>query len=186
MLERGDDAGGGEGAALGRDPCRRIEADRRVGLAGIEVAHIVDARARDGIENVLGEIAVRVDDGNTFPRVDVAHREIEEDRALARSGFADDPHMTLALLAREDNACAACCCANRKRLVVHNVAPASGENPCCLRSPRLPSCALPYLWRSGLGAARRATHDEVLSAIYQRKAPRRETWSLQFTPAPRA
>ena len=52
VLERRDDAGGGERPALGRDPGRRIEADRILGLAGVEVAHVIDARARDGVENV--------------------------------------------------------------------------------------------------------------------------------------
>ena len=52
VLERRDDAGGGQRPALGRDPGRRIEADRILGLAGVEVAHVVDARARDGVENV--------------------------------------------------------------------------------------------------------------------------------------
>ncbi|MFI5025065.1 MAG: hypothetical protein ACHQRJ_25880 [Alphaproteobacteria bacterium] len=85
MFECGDDAGSGERSALGRDAGRRIETDRMLGFAGIEVAHIVDARARDGIENVLGKIAVRIDDGDSLPRMDVAHREIEENGTLARS-----------------------------------------------------------------------------------------------------
>jgi hypothetical protein len=46
VLESGDDAGGGERATLGRDPSRGIEADGIFGLAGTEVAHVVDARAR--------------------------------------------------------------------------------------------------------------------------------------------
>ena len=61
---------------------RRIEADRILGLPGVEVAHVIDARTRDGVENVLGQIAVRIDDGNALSRDDVAHREIEEERAL--------------------------------------------------------------------------------------------------------
>jgi len=40
---------------------------------------------RNGVENVLGEVAVRIDDGNAFSCRDVAHREIEEDRTFARS-----------------------------------------------------------------------------------------------------
>ena len=33
-----------------------------------------------------------------------------------------------------------------------------------------------------MSAARRATHGEVWSANYKRPAPRRETWTFQFTP----
>ncbi len=149
MLERGDDAGGGKRAALGRDLGRGIEADRILGLAGVEVAHVVDARARDGVENVLGKVAVRVDDRNALPREDVAHGEIEEERAFARAGFSDDVDVALALLAREHDAAAVRGRRNWKRLWLHNVAPASGENALCQCSSRLPSCALPYLWRSG-------------------------------------
>ncbi len=67
MLERGDDTGGGECPAFGRDPGRGIEADGILGLAGVEVADIIDAGARDGVENILGEVAVRIDDGNASP-----------------------------------------------------------------------------------------------------------------------
>ena len=43
MLERRDDAGGGERPTLGRDTGRGVEADRILGLAGVEVAHVIDA-----------------------------------------------------------------------------------------------------------------------------------------------
>ena len=48
----------------------------------------------------VGEIAVRIDDGDAFARTDVAHGEIEQERDFARAGFADDPDVALALLAR--------------------------------------------------------------------------------------
>ena len=51
VLEGRDDAGGGERPALGRDPGGRIGADGILGLAGVEIAHLVDARARDGVED---------------------------------------------------------------------------------------------------------------------------------------
>jgi hypothetical protein len=64
---RRHDTRGCERAAFGRDPGRGIEADGIVGLAGVEIAHVVDARSRFGVENVLGEIAVRIDDGDAPP-----------------------------------------------------------------------------------------------------------------------
>ena len=106
MLERRDHAGGGEGPALGRDLGRGIEADGILGLSGIEVAHVIDARGWNGVENVGCEVAVGVDDGNSLPRVDVAHREIEEERRFARTRFADDVDVAGTLLAREHNAAA--------------------------------------------------------------------------------
>ena len=47
VLERRDDAGSGERAPLRRNLGRGIEADGILGLAGVEVAHLVDAGARE-------------------------------------------------------------------------------------------------------------------------------------------
>ena len=80
MLERGDDAGGGKRAPRWRDSGSRIEADRILRLPGVEVAHLIDTRMRDGVENVLGQVAVWVDDGDALSRDDVGHRKIEEKR----------------------------------------------------------------------------------------------------------
>ena len=149
MLERRDDAGSGKRPALGRDPGRGIEADRIFGLASVEVAHVINAPARDGVENVLGKIAMRIDDRHALSCTDVAHGEIEQERALARAGLADDPDVALTLLARKNNAATVRSRRNRKRLCLHIVAPVPGDNAFCQCSSRLPSCALPYLWRSG-------------------------------------
>jgi len=132
VLERRDDAGSGERAPLRRYLGRGIEADRVLGLAGVEVAHVVDPRARDGVKNVLGEVAVRIDDGDSLARIDVAHCEIEEKRALARAGFPDDPNVAFALLARKDNTTAVRGCRNWKKLCLHTVAPAPGDDALCL------------------------------------------------------
>ena len=66
MLEGGDDAGGGERVALGRNLRQRIEPDRTLGVAGVEVADRVGALGRDAIRYRLGQVAVRVDDGDPF------------------------------------------------------------------------------------------------------------------------
>jgi len=44
---------GGKGAPLGRDLGRRIKADRKFGLCGVEVAHVIDAR-RDMDNRISG------------------------------------------------------------------------------------------------------------------------------------
>ena len=157
-----DDAGGSERAALRRDPGRRIEADGILRLAGVEVAHLIDARARDGVEDVLGEVAVRIDDGDAFACINVAHCEVEEKRALARAGFADDPDVALTLLAREDDRdCRLRRSLLRNRLWLHNVAPASGENADCQLQPAFAVVRSSLLVEVGTSAARRATHGEV-------------------------
>ena len=55
--------------------------------------------ASNGVENVFGEVAVRIDDGDALTGADVAHRKIEEDRAFPGAGFADDVDMALTLFA---------------------------------------------------------------------------------------
>ena len=161
VFERGDDAGGGERPALGRDPRRRIEADRPLGVGHVEVAHVVDAGARDGVENIERQVAVRIDHGDPFPCQDVAHGEIEQERRFAAAGFADDVKVALALLAREYDAGTGGCSGNGNDIGLHNVAPAPGENPRCLCSPCLPFVRIPSLWEWRGTAARRATCDGV-------------------------
>ena len=87
--------------ALGRNIRQRIEPDRPLGIGGVEIADLMGALGRDAIRDRLGEVAVRVDDGDALAGDDVVHREIEQRRALARARFAHDVDVPLALLARE-------------------------------------------------------------------------------------
>ena len=175
---------------FGCDPGRRIEADGILRLAGVEVAHLVDARVWDRVEDVLGEVAVRIDDGDAFARINVAHGEVEEKRALARAGFADDPNVALTLLTREDDRTAVCGGRYCEMLWLHNVAPASGDKRGLPLEPHLPSCALPYLWRSGLArhaerpvvrCSRRTTRDRrhvVRRGLFSLPSTRNEAGSI--------
>ena len=149
MLERRYDAGRGKRAALWSDFSRRIEADWIFRLGGVEVAHVVDARARDGVENIGREIAVWIDDDGTFARENVGHGEIEQQRALARTALPHQPDMALPFLAREHDGGAVFGVCNYRKLCLHTVAPVPGDDALCQCSSRLPSCALPYSWRSG-------------------------------------
>ena len=83
---------------------RRVEADRPLRIGHVEIAHVIDARARDGVENIERQVAVRIDHGDAFPCQDIAHGEIEQKRRFAAAGFADDVNVALAFLAREYNA----------------------------------------------------------------------------------
>jgi hypothetical protein len=44
--------------------------------------------------------------------MDVTHDEIEQERALARAGLADDPNVALAFLTPKDNTAAVRSCRN--------------------------------------------------------------------------
>ena len=101
VLEGGDDAGGGERVALGRDVRQRIEADRPLGIGGVEIADLMGAFGRDAIRDRLGEVAVRVDDGDALAGDDVVHGQVEKRRALSRARFTHDVDVPLAFIPRE-------------------------------------------------------------------------------------
>ena len=42
------------------------------------------------VEEVLGEVAVRVDDAHALALADVLEDEVSQERGLARAGLADD------------------------------------------------------------------------------------------------
>lgn len=75
--------------ALGRNIRQRIKANRSFGVGRVEVANRVGAGGRDAIRDRLSEIAVRVDDGDALPRIDVVHGEVKQGGALARARLAD-------------------------------------------------------------------------------------------------
>jgi hypothetical protein len=112
VFEGGHDAGSGKRSPLGRDPRRGIEADRPLAVGHVEIAYVVDARARDGVEDVERQVAVRVDHGDPLPCHDVAHGEVEEERRFAAAGFADDVKVAGTLVAREHNRRSAGGCGN--------------------------------------------------------------------------
>ena len=53
--------------ALGRNLRQRIEPDRTLGIAGVEITDRMGAVGGDAIRDRLGKVAVRVDDGDPFP-----------------------------------------------------------------------------------------------------------------------
>src|SRR5712691_6557140 len=145
MFERGDNAGRSERSALRRNPgC--IEADRPLGLGRVEVAHIIDAGVRDRVEKIEGSVPMWIDKGNPLPCADVAHREIAHERGFSAAGFSGDINMPLTFVAAEYDGAAVGSPGNRNRVWLHNVAPASGESPCCLCSSRLPFVRWRSLW----------------------------------------
>jgi hypothetical protein len=98
MLKRGNDPRRGKRVALGRDIRQRIEADRTPGIGGIKIADRMSAW--DAVRHRLGKVAVRVDHGDPFPGHDVVHGQVEQDRALAGTGFSDHVNMPLAVSQR--------------------------------------------------------------------------------------
>src|SRR5665213_2899136 len=103
MLESRHYAGGGERPALGRDTRGGIEPDRLLRVGRVEIAHVIDARTWDGVENVERQVAMGVNYSDALSPADVPHRQVEQKCAFAAARFPDDVNMTLAFLARELN-----------------------------------------------------------------------------------
>ncbi len=90
MLERRDDTGSGKGMPRARHVRQRIEADRMLRVGNIEIANVMHAAARHGVDNRVGKIPMGIDDAYPLPRMDVVHGEIEKKRRFSASGLADD------------------------------------------------------------------------------------------------
>ena len=88
-LKAADDARDGQVAVLGRVVGEDVEADRMSEVGGVEVADVIDARAGDAVEEALGEVAVRVEEGNPLAGLDVLQDQVLEEGRLAGAGLAD-------------------------------------------------------------------------------------------------
>ena len=88
-LEGGDDTRDGQVAVLGRVVGEDVEADRISEVGGVEVADVIDARAGDVVEEALGEVAVRVEEGDALAGGDVLQDQVLEEGRLAGAGLAD-------------------------------------------------------------------------------------------------
>src|SRR5205807_879594 len=119
VLEGRNDAGGGERVPLPRHARERIKANRIVGVGDIEVAHLMRPARRQGINNGLRQVAMRIEDGDPVAGINIVHGEIEENGALAGPGLADNKHVALALFGRERDAAAGRRARNDRGVALH-------------------------------------------------------------------
>jgi hypothetical protein len=68
------DARGRERLPVRGDPRQRVEPDWARRIRGIQIAHVIRALRRQGVENGFREIAVRVDDAHALTAGDIVHR----------------------------------------------------------------------------------------------------------------
>ena len=106
-----------------------------------------------GTRAVPTEIALWLLDSGG-PHVDIAIPVYNEEADLEASVRRLHAYLSTELpfsfrITVADNASTAGSRCNGNNVGLHNVASASGENARCLCNPCLPSCARPYLWRSG-------------------------------------
>jgi len=68
VLERGNDAGWAASARRsGGTLVAGLKADGPLCIGHVEIAHVIDAGTRDGVEDTERQVAVRIDHGDTFP-----------------------------------------------------------------------------------------------------------------------
>ena len=85
--------GGGQGAAMLRHAGKRVEGNRELAVGRIEIKHVVGARARHRVDYILGKVAVRIEKCKAATGGEVLQHHVEEERALAGAGLADDVQM---------------------------------------------------------------------------------------------
>ena len=78
---------------------KHVDPDREVEVSGVEIHQVVGTIRRDVSEDLLGEIAVRVDESDAVAKVNVLKKQIPQQRRFARAGLPDDVDM-LALVSR--------------------------------------------------------------------------------------
>ena len=80
-----------------RDVRDYIEGDNAISVVGVEVDEVAGARARKFIEDLVLQIAVRIDDADAAPSMDVLHDDVLQRARLAHAGLADHEHVVHAV-----------------------------------------------------------------------------------------
>ena len=99
-------------AHLGRHMPKWIEADGMAHVRRVEIEHIAGAVARDAVDDLFRQIAMRVDQGNAAPRQNVLQDAGLEESCLPRTRLPDDINVAAAVFLRQ-----------RQKLPVHRRRP---------------------------------------------------------------
>src|SRR5581483_7232094 len=83
------------------DRAEQIETDGVFRVGWIEIDDIVGTGWGNMIQQLFGEIAVRIDDADTFAGTNVLENQIAKQSRLAASGFAEAVHVVAAVSARK-------------------------------------------------------------------------------------
>lgn len=100
-LERTDDPGGDEVAVVRRDVRQDVQADGELQVGRVEVHEVVGPLRRDVVQDLIREVAVRVDEADAVPEGDVLHDHVMQEGRLAAARLADDVDV-LPLVGDED------------------------------------------------------------------------------------
>ena len=84
-----------------RGGAKQIEANRIFHVSRIEICHVLNTMAWHVIENVICQIAVRINDGDPVPGFNVLQNQIAEQGGFSRSTFADGVKVMTAVVVRK-------------------------------------------------------------------------------------
>jgi hypothetical protein len=74
-----------------------VQANSHVGVGWMEIDHVIRAPAGNVIEEIDGEIAMRIDDPDAMSSFNVLEDEVPEERRLARAGLSEHVQMLTAV-----------------------------------------------------------------------------------------
>ena len=93
LAKRREDAGRDERPLLGRNQREGVQPEGEVRVGGIEEDDIVAPVAWHEVEEALGEVAVRVEQGAARARVHLGDEEAFEERGLPRARLPEQVHV---------------------------------------------------------------------------------------------
>ena len=97
-LERPHDAGGHQVPVILGDVRKQVQPDGELEVAGVEVAEVVGAGRQDVVQEVFGQVPVRVNHAHPIASGDVLDDEVLEEGRLAHAGLADHIHVLAGIL----------------------------------------------------------------------------------------
>ena len=63
-------------AFIGRDVCKQVHADGEIKIARVEIAEVVSALGWNVMQNVVGQVTMRVNECDAVPKSDMLYEHV--------------------------------------------------------------------------------------------------------------
>ena len=118
---------------VGRYPSDKIDADGICKVGRVEIHEVVGSVHGNVLQDFLGEVTVRVNQGKAAPCAGVLNKQVAKEGRFPRTRFADDVKMVSGVRGRYAKqsffASVMCSCANDNYVVVHIKLPGPASTP---------------------------------------------------------
>ncbi len=98
LFEDPDQTRSDDAVHRGVDILQHVESDGVLAIRRIEDDDVIGTVAGDIVEDVIGEITVRIDDRYAFARLDIGEDHVVEQGGFAHAGLTDDIDMPTTIL----------------------------------------------------------------------------------------